>query len=77
MQMMLNAMTSSRNNLRSWCVSNMHDYFSALAIPVGTRESWKHDAPRFLFRLGVMETLRQWCSMWTTYKQTQTLFAEK
>lgn len=45
-------------------------YFSALAIPVGTWESWKHDAPRFLFWLGVMETLRQWCSMWTMYKQT-------
>lgn len=45
-------------------------YFSALAILVGTQESWKHDALRFLFRLGVMETLRQWCSMWTTYKQT-------
>lgn len=45
-------------------------YFSALAIPVGTWESWKHDAPCFLFRLGVMETRRHWCSMWTTCKQT-------
>lgn len=37
-------------------------YFSALAIPVRTQESWKHDAPGFLFSAGSHGTtrLRQW-----------------
>lgn len=37
-------------------------YFSIFAIPVRTQESWKHDAPGFLFSAGSHGTtrLRQW-----------------
>lgn len=39
----------ARSKSRSCCVSIMHAFFSphfsALAIPVGSRESWKHGAP--------------------------------
>lgn len=35
-----------------------HLYFSPLAIPVGSQESWKYDAPRFRVRLRFTETRR-------------------
>lgn len=42
-------MISTRNTPCSCCVSIVLAYFSVLAIPVRTQESWKHDAPGFLF----------------------------
>lgn len=53
------ALTIARNNRCSGRLHCVCAYFSALAILLKPRESWKRNAPRFLFRLGVMETLRQ------------------
>lgn len=65
------ALTIARNNRCSGRLHCVCAYFSALAILLKPRESWKRNAPRFLFRLGVMETLRQYCSTETTLWMNQ------
>lgn len=63
MQTMQSAVTSARNKQRSCCVSIVHAYFSALAIPVGTRETRKYDALPVMWQTNVCK--HEWYSLKT------------